>query len=88
MDVEVGAMERAVMATLERLQAAGVDDARSQLAIVLARALDTGAGMATAAISRELRATLSELEACDAGDTDEFSALLRDLSTPVVNAKD
>jgi hypothetical protein len=55
---------------------------------VLAVALDGDAGMATAAISRELRATLSELENRNDGTTDEFSRLLADLSAPVVNTTD
>lgn len=35
--------------------------ARGELALTLARTLDEGAGMSTAAVSRELRATIDEL---------------------------
>ena len=37
------------------------DEALGRLALTLAKALDDGAGMATAAVSKELRATLAEL---------------------------
>jgi len=83
-----GPMEKAVRATLKQLECEVSSDARARLAVVLAVALDGDAGMATAAISRELRATLSELENRNDGTTDEFSRLLADLSAPVVNTTD
>lgn len=82
-----GSMEKAVRATLKTLEVDATQDARGRLAIVLAVTLDAGAGMATAAVSRELRATLTELENRDGGDTDGFAELLRELSAPVVNTK-
>jgi len=74
----------AVGATLERLNADPATDALAQLALTLADQLDAGAGMATAAISRELRATLSEL-AESGGDVDELDVFLAGLSAQVVD---
>jgi len=82
-----GPMEKAVRVTLRTLEVDATKDARGRLAIVLAATLDNDAGMATAAVSRELRATLTELENRDGGDTDGFAELLRELSAPVVNTK-
>ena len=82
-----GPMEKAVRVTLRTLEVDATKDARGRLAIVLATTLDNDAGMATAAVSRELRATLTELENRDGGDTDGFAELLRGLSAPVVNTK-
>ncbi len=56
-----------------------VDEARAQLAIELAGTLDKGAGLAVAAVARELRATLSELAVTDDPKRDawaEFEASL------------
>ena len=81
-----GPNEKAVRTTLRQLEISVVDDARGRLAVTLAKALDADAGMATAAISRELRATLSELEGRNDGDTnDELGRFLAELSTPVVD---
>lgn len=67
-------------ATRRRLEALGeAHSPLGQAALVLAAALDDGAGMAAAAISKELRATLKELTPHDAGD--EFQQLLEELST-------
>ena len=82
-----GPNEKAVRTTLRQLEISVVHDARGRLAVTLAKALDGDAGMATAAISRELRATLSELEGRGNGDTnDELGRFLAELSTPVVDA--
>jgi hypothetical protein len=78
---------KAVLATLERLGADPGSDALAQLALTLADELDAGAGMATAAISRELRATLSELSE-SGGDGDELDVFLAGLSAQVVDSKD
>jgi hypothetical protein len=75
---------KAVQATLARLDADPATDARAQLALTLADALDAGAGMATAAISKELRATLTELEEAGLGD-DQLDAFLAGLSGSVVD---
>ena len=84
-----GPNEKAVRSTLRQLEISVADDARGRLAVTLAKALDGDAGMATAAISRELRATLSELEGRGNGDTnDDLSKFLADLSAPMVNPSD
>jgi len=76
-----GPMERAVRSTLRNLGANASKDARARLAITLAITLDGDAGMATAAVSRELRATLTELESRDDNNTnDEFAKLIAELS--------
>jgi hypothetical protein len=81
-----GPNEKAVRTTLRQLEISVVDDARGRLAVTLAKALDGDAGMATAAISRELRATLSELEGRGNGDTDDdLTKFLAELSTPMVD---
>ena len=72
----------AVLSTLRQLEADPVTEARAQLALTLADALDAGAGMATAAISKELRAVLRELEEGHGGD-DELAGFLAGLSSEV-----
>lgn len=52
------------------------------IAIALAQKLDEGAGMATAAVAAELRATLTELLA-KGEDDDEYAGFLAGLSSPV-----
>lgn len=72
-------------ATLKRLEA--LDEVHSpggQAALVLAVALDKGAGMAAAAFVKELRATLKELTPHDGGD--DFSRLIASLSSEVRDA--
>lgn len=80
-----GAVELAVRRTLrdaERLNPA--HEGLSASAMVLARSLDDGAGLAVAAVARELRATLAALtEAGGGSDGDDFDALLARLSSPV-----
>jgi hypothetical protein len=76
----------AVVATLAQLEADPAVDARAQLCLTLADALDAGAGMATAAISKELRAALREIEEGGAGD-DEFDRFIAGLSGSVDDAK-
>ncbi len=69
-------------ATLRRLQE--LDEADSPLgaiALTLAQTLDEGAGMAVAAVAKELRATLKELTPHDGGD--DFQKLMDELSTTV-----
>ncbi|MCP3805385.1 hypothetical protein NLX83_39575 [Allokutzneria sp. A3M-2-11 16] len=59
-------------------------EALSALALKLARQLDDGAGLATAAVSRELRACLDALcKDGGASDPDELHELVGALSTPV-----
>src|SRR5690606_27091584 len=51
-------------------------------AITLARKLDEGAGMATAAVSKELRATLDAILKAGEGAEDELDAFVNSLGTP------
>jgi hypothetical protein len=77
----VGPIEEQLQAELAKADS-GVPYAavRAQMALTLARALDEGAGLAVAAVNRELRAVLAEL----AGGTDgERVPALAGLSTPV-----
>lgn len=60
-------------------------EALSELALTLARALDDGAGMATAAVARELRAVLNDLAGSVVHDDDGLDAFL---SSPVRDAED
>jgi hypothetical protein len=83
-----GPNEKAVRSHLKVLEVSDTDDARGRLAITLAKALDNDAGMATAAVSRELRATLAELEGRDDGNNDELNRLIADLSSPMVDTSD
>lgn len=54
------------------------------LALTLARKLDEGAGLATAAVARELRATLDVLTKGDGDDSDdEFTGFIASLSSPL-----
>ena len=82
-----GPMQKAIRATLKRLEVDPQIDALGRLSITLAICLDGDAGMATAAVARELRATLAELESRNDGQSDDFAQLLAELSSPMVNAK-
>jgi hypothetical protein len=55
-------------------------EALAEMAITLARQLDDGAGLAIAAVNRELRANLMELSRLAVDDTDD---LADELSAPV-----
>lgn len=58
--------------------------ALSQVAIHLAAALDAGAGLSTAAVARELRATLTALaKPKETDDGDALGDFLAGLLTPV-----
>lgn len=60
-------------------------EALAEVSFALARLLDDGAGLATAAVSRELRANLMELSRlADDGDDD----LADELSAPVRDAEE
>lgn len=83
-----GRNEKAVRATLRRLEVSPTQDAVGSLAISLAICIDEGAGMAMAAVSRELRAALSQLEARSGGSDDDFDRLLAELSPKVVDTSD
>lgn len=65
------------------------DPARVALARTLAATLDAGAGLAVAAVSREYRAVIAELERDDdVGDDDPADEWLRSLSAEVGNAEE
>lgn len=72
-------------ATLKRLEVSPTEDATGRLAITLAVCLDEGAGMAIAAVSRELRAALSDLEARQVAPDDDLDRFLAELSPDVVD---
>jgi hypothetical protein len=55
-------------------------EALAEMSFALARTLDAGAGMAVAAVNRELRANLVELSRLAVDDADE---LADELSAPV-----
>lgn len=79
-----GQVELATARTLrgiERVHAA--HEGLAAAALVLARALDGDAGLATAAVARELRATLTALTAGRSEGGDDFEAIVASLSAPV-----
>ena len=82
-----GAMETAVASNLDRLRRADAinpdREALCELALTLARTLDDGAGMAVAAVARELRATLDALVRSEAPIDDDISRFITALSTPI-----
>lgn len=61
-------------------------DALAASALGLAVVLDEGAGLATAAVSRELRATLTALAEGGSDSADDVAGLLAVLSAPVGDA--
>lgn len=81
-----GPVELAVWRTLrdtEHVHAA--HDGLAATALALGRALDGDAGASTAALARELRATLTALTVTGGDGGDEFEGLLARLSSPVVD---
>lgn len=65
------------------------DPARVALARTLAATLDAGAGLSTAAVSREYRAVLAELERDDdVDDDDPADEWLRSLSAEMGDTKE
>jgi hypothetical protein len=54
-------------------------------ALTLARKLDEGAGLATAAVARELRSTLDVLTKTEGDDDDELAGFVNSLSSPMGN---
>lgn len=81
---ECGPVEAAVLADLEQIEIPPGRSGLAAAALTLARKLDTDAGLATAAVARELRATLAALleEREDEG-ADAFDQWISRLSTPV-----
>ena len=83
-----GKVELAVTKTLRSVADDRTSPAHEGLAasaLVLARTLDEGAGLATAAVARELRATLETLTrgSVDDGSADATARLFAELSTPM-----
>lgn len=77
----------AVVALLDSLRVDGAidthDEALGALALTLAQSLDDGAGMATAAVSRELRATLAALTALTTKEVDNADIFGNDVPATV-----
>jgi hypothetical protein len=79
--VRPGVVERKVREDIAALMSAHpMGESLAEMAYALARVLDNGAGLATAAVNRELRANLLELSSLAVDDDDE---LADDLSAPV-----
>jgi hypothetical protein len=86
-EMEGGSCQAAVASDLASLTSGGpVSASLAAVADTLARTLDAGAGLATAAVARELRATLLALAGSGGGDDDGTQGLLAELSAPVLDA--
>jgi len=82
----VGSVEAKVRADIEALVSAHpMGESLAEMSLNLARTLDAGAGLATAAVNRELRANLLELSRLAVDDADDFAD---DLSAPVRDAEE
>lgn len=85
-----GPLEAALHLDLDRMHRNGeIDERRSslrELALLLARQIDVDAGPMLPALSKELRATITDLLKEDAPDDDHLTDLLARLSSPVVDA--
>ncbi len=80
-----GPVERQVKRDIGALATAHpMGEALAAMSLNLARALDAGAGLATAAVNRELRANLLELSRLAVDDNDDLSD---ELSAPVRDAE-
>lgn len=77
----MGPIEQQVRADVGALMTAHpMGESLAEMAYGLARTLDAGAGMATAAVNKELRLTLDDLRRLGVTDDDNFEA---ELSAPV-----
>lgn len=82
-----GSVERSIRRYVKsRGELGGVQPSLAETAYTLARTLDEGAGLATAAVARELRATLQALEA--RSDSDLGTAFVAGLFSPVGDEAD
>jgi hypothetical protein len=82
----VGPVERKVRADVNALITTHpMGEALAEMAFSLAKTLDDGAGLAVAAVNRELRANLVELARMGVSDDDDLEDRL---STPVRDAED
>lgn len=79
----VGPVEEATRAQLAEMTVPPSRQALAAVALNLARTLDNGAGMAAAAVARELRLTMDALGREADGADDDVTALLRELSAAV-----
>lgn len=78
---EMGPVEATVRSDVEALMTAHpMGESLAEMAFTLARTLDRGAGLAVAAVNRELRANLVELARLGVDGDDDFED---QLSTPV-----
>ena len=82
-----GPVERALDTSLESVTVTPGREVLVASARTLARALDAGAGLSTAAVARELRATIGALTADD-GIDDGLAELVAELSSPARHGKD
>lgn len=81
-----GPVEQQVRADVEALVTGHpMGEALAEMSYNLARVLDQGAGLAVAAVNRELRANLLELAGMGVGDDDDLDD---QLSTPVRDAEE
>ena len=82
----LGPVEREVRRDIRALVTVHpMGEALAAMSLNLARTLDDGAGLATAAVNRELRANLLELARLAVNDDDTLDA---ELSTPVRDGQD
>ncbi|GIH27625.1 hypothetical protein Aph01nite_59350 [Acrocarpospora phusangensis] len=84
-----GPVESAVRKDLAEIGLEAVmSDSYAEICFNLARKLDNGAGMAQAAVAKELRETLKAIEeaAGDNASSDLFARLAASVPTPVRNA--
>ena len=86
----MGANRVAVEVTLKQLGVDAVGSVRAQLCLTLADQLDQAGVIPVnvAAVAKELRMSISDLERSAGDFNDEFSAFLDELSTPVRNAEE
>jgi hypothetical protein len=79
----MGPVESAVVADLESLDLKPGSASLAASAVALARKLDEDAGLATAAVARELRATMTALVPVEDGTSSDIDDLVAALSAPL-----
>jgi len=79
----MGPVEAAVIADLEHIIPGPGSASLAASAVALARKLDEDAGLATAAVARELRATMTALAPPEDGTSSDIDELVARLSAPV-----
>lgn len=86
----MAANREAVMVTLKQLGVDASGSVRAQLCLTLADQLDLAGDVPVnvAAVARELRMSIGELERTTGDFNDEFSSFLADLSTPVRDSEE